>query len=303
MSPDSGSATRLPPALGSATDLEPQPLATSDRGEGPYIRRFTPVERLTHGLMVASFFGLVLSGLPLHFSQAPWARTMMGIFGGVQGAGVFHRFCGVITFGYFFLHLGMLAGRFSRAADKREFLLGPRSMVPSLKDARDVAGMFRWFFRRGPRPMFDRYSYMEKFDYWAVFWGIAIIGGSGLLLWFPIFFSRFLPGWIFNVATIVHGDEALLAMGFIFTIHFFNSNLRPEKFPIDVVIFTGRARESYMKEEHPLEYEREHAAGNLAALEEPPPSRTAYLWSVTLGFIAIATGLVLTGLVLYAVLR
>ena len=151
--------------------------------------------------------------------------------------------------------------------------------------------------------MFDRYSYMEKFDYWAVFWGIAIIGGSGLLLWFPIFFSRFLPGWIFNVATIVHGDEALLAMGFIFTIHFFNSNLRPEKFPIDVVIFTGRARESYMKEEHPLEYEREHAAGNLAALEEPPPSRTAYLWSVTLGFIAIATGLVLTGLVLYAVLR
>jgi hypothetical protein len=99
-------------------------------------------------------------------------------------------------------------------------------MVPSLKDARDVAGMFRWFFRRGPRPMFDRYSYMEKFDYWAVFWGIAIIGGSGLLLWFPIFFSRFLPGWIFNVATIVHGDEALLAMGFIFTIHF--SSNRPE---------------------------------------------------------------------------
>jgi hypothetical protein len=132
---------------------------------------------------------------------------------------------------------------------------------------------------------------------------VAIIGGSGLLLWFPTFFARFLPGWVFNVATIVHGDEALLAMGFIFTIHFFNVNLRPEKFPIDVVVFTGRAREEYFEEEHPLEYEREREAGRLPELEVPPPSRAAYLWSVTLGFIAIGLGLFLAGLVVYAVVR
>lgn len=280
-----------------------QPVASSDRGKGPYLQRFTPVERLTHAIMVASFFGLVISGLPLHFSHAPWARTMMKIFGSVAGAGMFHRFCGAITFGYFFLHIGMITQRFLRAPNKREFLLGPRSMVPSLKDLQDVVGMFRWFVRRGPRPQFDRYSYMEKFDYWAVFWGVAIIGGSGLLLWFPTTFARILPGWVFNVATIVHGDEALLAMGFIFTIHFFNSNLRPEKFPVDVVMFTGRARASYMQEEHPREYERVQQEGKLDELVVPPPSRAAYLWSISLGLTAIATGLILTGLVVYAVLQ
>ena len=66
-----------------------------------------------------------------------------------------------------------------------------------------------------------------------------IIGGSGLMLWFPTFFSLFLPGWVLNIATLVHGEEALLAVGFIFTIHFFNGHLRPEKFPMDTVIFTG----------------------------------------------------------------
>ena len=102
---------------------------------------------------------------------------------------------------------------------------------------------------KGPRPRFDRYTYWEKFDYWAVFWGMFIIGGSGLLLWFPFFFSSFLPGWIFNIATVIHGEEALLAVGFIFTIHFFNGHLRPEKFPMDPVIFTGRITEHEMLEE------------------------------------------------------
>jgi cytochrome b subunit of formate dehydrogenase len=278
-------------------------IASSDRGHGHYLLRFTRVERATHALMVISFFGLVITGLPLHFAQAPWAAPMMRVLGGVRAAGLIHRACGMLTFLYFGLHLGMLLVRFVRSDDKRGFFWGPRSMVPQPKDLRDVVGMFRWFFGGGPRPLFDRFSYMEKFDYWAVFWGIAIIGGSGLLLWFPTYFGRFLPGWIFNVATIVHGDEALLALGFIFTVHFFNVNLRPEKFPIDVVIFTGRARESYIAEEHPLEYDRERREGRLPDLVVWPPGRATYRWSVTLGLLAILLGLGLAGLVVYAVLR
>ena len=81
---------------------------------------------------------------------------------------------------------------------------------------------------------------MEKFDYFAVFWGIFVIGSTGLMLWFPEFFTLIFPGWLINVATIIHSDEALLAAGFIFTVHFFNTHLRPEKFPMDIVIFTGR---------------------------------------------------------------
>jgi cytochrome b subunit of formate dehydrogenase len=175
-------------------------------------------------------------------------------------------------------------------------------MVPQPRDIRDVIGMFKWFFGRGPRPRFERYSYMEKFDYWAVFWGVAIIGSSGLLLWFPELFARFLPGWVFNVATIIHGDEALLAAAFIFTIHFFNVHFRPEKFPIDTVIFTGRATSGYMKEEHGLEYERVQEAEGAEARVAPPPSRATYLWSVAFGFGALAAGVALIILVILALL-
>ena len=63
-------------------------------------------------------------------------------------------------------------------------------MVPQPQDAVDLYNHFKWFLGLGPRPQFDRWTYWEKFDYWAVFWGMAIIGGSGLLLWFPVFFAQ-----------------------------------------------------------------------------------------------------------------
>ena len=99
-------------------------------------------------------------------------------------------------------------------------LFGPDSLCPNLRDIRDVVGMVRWFLFMGPKPTFERWTYWEKFDFLAVFWGMFAIGGSGLMLWFPEFFGYFLPGWMFNVATIIHSDEALLATGFIFTVHF-----------------------------------------------------------------------------------
>ncbi len=278
-------------------------LDAADRGAGPHLWRFTPLQRTLHALMIVSFLGLVLTGLPLHFAAAPWARGLTQALGGIEAAGFLHRVCAIITFGYFFTHVGSLLVRIVRGADKKQLLWGPDSMVPQPQDLRDVIQMFRWFLGLGPRPRFERYSYMEKFDYWAVFWGIAIIGSSGLLLWFPEFFGRFLPGWLFNVATIVHGDEALLAMSFIFTIHFFNVHFRPEKFPIDLVIFTGRHTLDYFQEEHPLEYERRRTAGALEHLVAPPVSRTAYLWSLTLGFIALGLGVLVIVLVVWALLH
>ncbi|MGE5144715.1 MAG: cytochrome C, partial [Acidobacteriota bacterium] len=186
---------------------------------------------------------------------------------------------------------------------RKSFFWGPTSMVPQGKDVRDVFQMFKWFFGLAPRPRFDRYSYMEKFDYWGVFWGVAIIGSSGLLLWFPAFFAKFLTGWVFNVATIIHSDEALLATAFIFTIHFFNVHLRPEKFPIDTVIFTGRATTEYMEEEHPLEMARARSEGTLESRVAPPASRAAQLWSLWLGFISWSVGVVLVVLIIWALLH
>ncbi|MEK6630080.1 MAG: hypothetical protein AABY89_05020, partial [Acidobacteriota bacterium] len=135
-------------------------------------------------------------------------------------------------------------------------LWGPTSMVPQPRDVFELIAHLRWFVGLGPRPRFDHFTYWEKFDYWAVFWGMAIIGASGLVLWFPERFAHVLPGWVFNIAMLVHGEEALLAVGFIFTIHFFNGHLRPEKFPMDTVIFTGRVTAREMREERQDEYAR-----------------------------------------------
>jgi thiosulfate reductase cytochrome b subunit len=274
--------------------MTPQTLDAASRGEQPYLWRFTPLQRTLHALVIVSFLGLVITGLPLRFAYAPWARVLVRGLGGLEAAGIIHRLCALITFGYFAAHVGSLIYRVARGTSWKKILWGPDSMVPQGKDVRDLVGMFKWF---------ERYSYMEKFDYLAVFWGVAIIGFSGLLLWFPEFFSRFLPGWVFNVATIIHGDEALLAMSFIFTIHFFNVHLRPEKFPIDLVIFTGRATTDYLKEEHPLEYERRREAGALDRLSAPPVSRLAYVWSVVLGFASLTLGILVIVLVLWAVLH
>ena len=97
----------------------------------------------------------------------------------------------------------------------------------------------------------------------AVFWGVAIIGFSGLCSGSPASCTSFLPGWVLNAAYIIHSDEALLATGFIFLFHFFHTHLRPETFPMDPVIFTGRMPLATLEEERPLEYPRLVAEGKL----------------------------------------
>jgi hypothetical protein len=169
-------------------------------------------------------------------------------------------------------------------------------------DLKEVIASMKWFFGRGPHPTYGRYTYWEKFDYFAVFWGVFVIGSTGLVLWFPAFFTRVLPGWSINVATIIHSDEALLATGFIFTVHFFNTHLRPEKFPMDITIFTGRMPLAELRRDKPLEYEALVACGKLEErLEEayPPIVIRAirfFAWTA----LAVGFGIVLW--ILYAML-
>ncbi len=145
-------------------------------------------------------------------------------------------------------------------------LWGPDSLVPQPKDFQDFWQDCRWLVGRSSRPEFERWTYWEKFDYWAIFWGIVVIGVSGLVLWFPNLSVRYLPGWVLNAALITHGEEAILAAGFIFTIHFFHSHLRPEKFPVDPVMFTGRVTEEELARERPQYYIRLRAQGGLEVL-------------------------------------
>ena len=284
----------------------PLPMDSAQRGEGPYVWRFSLYHRVTHAMVIVSFFLLVITGMPLRFSCAPWAPLLMRALGGVHTAGILHRIGAVITFGYFGAHLGYLVFRFIRTKDKLALLWGPDSLVPQPRDVGDFYTQVKWFLGLGPRPQFARFSYMEKFDYLAVFWGVAMIGGSGLMLWLPEFFGQFLPGWLFNIAGVIHSDEALLATAFIFTIHFFNVHLRPEKFPLDAVMFTGRATTAYMEEEHPgvmasvaTHVHEAPSRQQLADRPAPPPTHRQSMFAAVLGFISLAIGLALIGMTLW----
>jgi cytochrome b subunit of formate dehydrogenase len=202
--------------------------------------------------MMISFIGLALTGFPLKYPGAFWSKGLMFLWGGVRGAGILHRWCAGITFGYLAFHLLWVLYFLIPLKGK---LWGPDSMVPSLKDFQDLCHHIRYFLGKGAPPQFGRFTYWEKFDYWAVFWGIAFIGGSGLLLWFPEFFSRYLPGILFNIAFTIHSDEALLAAGFIFIVHLYNGHLRANVFPMDKAIFTGKIEAKEIIERHPLEWE------------------------------------------------
>ncbi|MFZ4741009.1 MAG: hypothetical protein ACOYLE_07575 [Bacteroidales bacterium] len=267
-------------------------------------RRFRPIHIILHLFVVTSFLGLALTGLPLKFNQTSWGKVLMDFFGGTTNAGLIHRICAIITFGYFIVALVMSSRfLFSKKTSNESFfqrLFGFDSLFPNRKDFRDMKAMFRWFFFRGPKPSFDRWTYWEKFDFLAVFWGVAVIGSSGLLLWFPEFFGKFLPGWFFNVATIIHSDEALLAVGFIFTIHFFNTHFRSEKFPMDFVIFNGQITEEEMIHERSEQWERYQEQGITQDFEVKKPSP---LWlDITLrlfGLFAVLIGLILALLIIY----
>jgi cytochrome b subunit of formate dehydrogenase len=160
----------------------------------------------------------------------------------------------------------------------------------------------KWFLGKGERPRYGRWTYWEKFDYFAVFWGIAVIGFTGAMLWFPEFFTQLVPGWFINVATIIHSDEALLATGFIFTVHFFNTHLRPEKFPMDIVVFTGRMPLEELKRDKPAEYEALVKSGELEKyMVEPYPPIVIKAIRV-FGWTALTIGFSIVVWILYAML-
>jgi cytochrome b subunit of formate dehydrogenase len=270
-------------------------------GDGRYVRRFSSMQMGVHVAIVSSFLLLAATGLPLKFAHAPWAPALMAVFGGAETAGYLHRLAGIVTFGYFIWHLGMLVhGLFVK--NERGYFWGPRSMVPQPRDVLDFFRMVRYFLYLGPRPQFDRFTYWEKFDYLAVFWGVAIIGVSGLILWFPTTATLLLPGWALNAAYIVHSDEALLATGFIFLFHFFHTHLRPEAFPMDTVIFTGRMPLSTFMHERPLEYERLVAAGKLDEVLVPAPTPAQLRRAYVFGFTALSIGVVLAFFIFWGLL-
>ncbi len=275
------------------------PLAVSTRSQPRYYRRFTPGQTLLHATVVSTFLGLAMTGLPLRFSNSPWAEKFARAVGGFGAILFFHKFCAVILTLAFLGHVGHVLYRGLIRREKGIFW-GPTSMVPQWKDAKDLFGNLRWFVGLGPKPRFERYAYWEKFDYWAVFWGMVVIGFSGYAMWFAPVFARFLPGWALNAALIIHGEEALLAVLFIFAIHFFNTHLRPGSFPMDMVVLTGRETEEEFQKRRAMEYARLATENKLERKVDAPPSSSMVTTTRVLGSIAVAIGLTLLVLTLMA---
>lgn len=267
-----------------------------------YFLRINLYQRLLHSMLMLSFLGLAASGMPLRFNHSGWAGELANAIGGFGAILFFHKTFAFLVTLCFLLHLAAI---FRSAFLKGEIgvFWGPDSMVPQPRDLIEMLQHFRWFFGFGKKPQFGRFTYWEKFDYWAVFWGMLVIGVSGYVMWFSAFFGRFLPGWLFNIALLIHAEEALLAVWFIFTIHFFNSHLRPEKFPMDLVIFTGRVTEKELEEERPAEYQSRVSEGRLEEIQADKPPLWLKNFGKIIGFSAVVTGFVLFGLTLLAFLH
>ena len=266
-------------------------------------RRFSRLERVLHAFMIVSFMSLALTGMTLKFSYTAWAVTLSHLLGGFETAGYIHRVAAVVMIAIFGTHLlDLVRKKNKNGGTWRKLLFGPYTMIPMGRDLREFWGSMKWFLGLGERPPYGRWTYWEKFDYMAVFWGIAIIGSTGFMLWFAEFFTLFIPGRLLNVATIIHSDEALLATGFIFTVHFFNTHLRPEKFPMDLVIFTGRMPVEEFRRDKPAEYQALLERGDLGKhlVESYPPIviRTirAFAWT------ALAIGFGMVVWIIYAML-
>ncbi len=211
--------------------------------------RFSVLHRLVHIVVMIGFTGLALTGLSLGFSSTAPAQAVIRLLGGSSHAGWLHRFFAVITYAcvivqalWFLYYKTVLSGKFT----------GPLSIAPSWKDFKDFRQNLGYFLGRRPTPpRFDKFTYMEKLDYWALFFGMNTMGITGLVLWFPEFFTRFLPGYFVNISQVLHFFEAILAVAIKFFVHIGLAHFRPAVYPADTSIFTGRTSREKIMAEHP----------------------------------------------------
>ena len=248
-----------------------------------YFFRFDMNLRIQHIIFAVSIIVLVLTGMPLKFSGKPWAPYLYSLFGGIQVAPTVHKISGTIMLLVFVYHMYWAVRIIYRNKIiplQREGKMGLGSvtmailrlpMIPNFKDAKDIGGLMKYLlFFTNERPAGDEYTWKEKFDYWAPFWGCFIIGITGIIIWNKEFFTRFIPGDAINLCLIAHSDEALLAALFLFIWHWYNVHFSTSVFPMGTVFLTGYLPEELMVEEHYDHYLRVMKAEGLEDEIEPP---------------------------------
>lgn len=214
-------------------------------------KRFNIHQRIQHFMMLSSFFMCTFSGVPIKLSHFPWASKIVSLYGGFDNMFYFHLTGATIMLLSCVYHIIYLI---LEAIIIRKF---PIAMLPAPSDFVNLADSIKFFLGLREKPAhFDRYTYFEKFDYWAVFWGMIMIGLTGLMMWFPDIATIYVPRWIIDIGRIAHSDEAVLAIIVIFVWHFYNVHMNPKFFPMHTAWLDGYIPEHHFKHEHPAEYER-----------------------------------------------
>jgi len=232
-----------------------------------FFLRLTLNQRMQHLLLLVSFAILALTGIPMKYYDTSWGIFLYTILGGIEWAPIIHRIAAIVILLTFFYHIGYFLaiayiyylrplkekGQFTFFNAIKSILSMP--MVPNAADLREAKEILMYyFFLSNKKPIMKRFGVREKFGYWAVFWGMPILGITGFFLWAEGIITRYLPGIALNISYLAHSDEALLAVSVIFIWHLYNTHLNLSKFPMGLSWFTGYENEEEMMEEHYVHY-------------------------------------------------
>ena len=214
------------------------------------IVRFSLRQRVEHSLVMSLFIVLAVTGFPQKFSDAGWARGTLALMGGVEFARALHRFAGIAFALLSAVHMGTAVVLVATGKSRP-------SMIPGRKDFVDAIKTLRYYLGASEeQARFDRFDYRQKFEYWGLVMGGLLMVATGLVLYFPLLVTRFLPGVLIPIAKVAHSNEGLMAFLVVLTWHIYNAHLNPDVFPFDFTIFTGKISRHRMEAEHPLELAR-----------------------------------------------
>lgn len=208
------------------------------------IVRMNQSQRLQHGVLLVSFIALAITGFALKYPDS-WIAVALGSSEPLRR--VMHRVAGVILLAAGVYHVAYVLCTTEGRRLARDF-------YPTWKDVKDVLKNLRYLTGMSKeRPRFARFGYAEKMEYWAVVWGTIIMGATGLMIWFKMDVTRFLPRWAVEVALNIHYYEAILACLAIVVWHFYHVIFDPDVYPVNLACWDGRVSEHWQAEEHPLE--------------------------------------------------
>ena len=224
-----------------------------------WIVRFDRHQMMQHLFLMLSFTLLAVTGLPLKFHDLSVSQWWIGVWGGIENTRLIHQYAAYLMVATCLYHLFYIG--YTTFILKRPF---PVKMIPTPNDGKLIVQEIGYFVGlRSERPQFDRFDWRQKFDYWAIFWGMPVMVISGFIMAYPVWASKVFPSWIVPASIIAHGDEAILAVSWIIIIHIFFNHFSPRVAPFNKSIFTGKVTEEVYKHEHPLEYKRRQQTGEI----------------------------------------